>query len=885
MTRLLILLFVLVVPSINYAQVETLLEDGIERKIEIKYSSIEKGSINSMILEKVASAKALPVHATVLTYNVKEHQKIIRRGGGKLQLQLSVGNFVFADEVVYKKFNINKFLTPSVISYTYIWSDEDDKVIETDKVKDDKFKNGSFLLNKKVEDSGASNSYKLYFSDVNFGFTELDFEKLEKFMATVDAYYDSDAQLNMIEQEMDAMGTDSIEMLEEYRQQIIDNVKVFNAIRFSRYTSKLSLNANDPIQFKSHFGRVEVRNKELKHELEKAINSMHITYYLKGMDWLKWGDKEKAKQFFEKSIAEKLNYAPPYYELAQIDFDNKLYEKAIDSCSMVINSLKPDVDTRYSCVKLSESVIYVYLDDINAFIDNGDYPKALEKLNVCENYSKSIPGVKVFKEFDEIHGKLFQAYYLDLANVTKLQIEKMQLQQAQLNVDSLIEFRNMYKIYIQSPEKEHQLLKNLYVAWIEQGKYYLEENISDSSLCAFVQATILCRKHEVVYCTDELASLIGIARINQYNSMINKCDTLIQKQLADSSLSLLDDAESFREQNGLVKSERVELLFLQAQQLKYAEYISIGYDSYSESKSREALAYYGEAIAIEELYKIIIDTSLSGKIELAARGYIILLCIQGETLVEALHINDAKQKLSSAESLYTYYSMSSDEESTTAIVNLKNILKIGMCEEVQHLYNVQVLTSKKFIEKTDFIHASQALDKAKKITKNDSECELVDTAINRIATEISAMLYYQNMMEEIDDELSDKQYSNTIDDYIGLTKFYFDSCENNFGIEHKDLYTYISTNSHKGLIDFGVRYYLHLEKSDTALVLLDILHERKYISAWSKQSQVELGAQLAREDIEADSKQNPKRKVLNYTKGNKWYKHLNKAYLNEWKNL
>ena len=48
---------------------------------------------------------------------------------------------------------------------------------------------------------------------------------------------------------------------------------------------------------------------------------------------------------------------------------------------------------------------------------------------------------------------------------------------------------------------------------------------------------------------------------------------------------------------------------------------------------------------------------------------------------------------------------------------------------------------------------------------------------------------------------------------------------------------------------------------------------------------MELGVQLAREDIEENSNQNPKRKVLNYSKGNRWYRYLNKAYLNEWKNL
>lgn len=879
--RIVVLIFTLVFSIALYAQTETLLVEGVDKTIEIKFLTENKSAADEAIIEFVAKAKAIPSHAAVLSYQVKEHRKIVKNNN-KLQLQLSIGNFVFPDEVNYLNFNINKFLHPSLISYTYIWADENDKVLETNSMVNESFKNGSFLLKKNVVNTSSASSFKLYLSAVSFSFSDADRSNLETFMNKVDGYYDADARLNLLEQEMDKIRNDSIEMLETFRQIAIDNIKALNQIRSERYSSKLALDTKDPIQFKSHFGKVEVRNRELKKSLEKTIDNMHITYYLKGKDWLKWNDPAKARSFFERSIAEKSNYPPPFYELAQLDFNEKKYEVAIDSCAFILNTLKPDTDTRYSAVKLAESVITVYISEINLSIEQGEFILAMEKLTRCENYSKSIPGVKYFSEFDEIQGKLFKAYYLDLVKETTKAIEKKQLRQAQFNIDSLAEFRHVHRTYILNPEQEHLLLKELYSAWVNEGKEYMEKNVPDSSLFAFTQASILCHKHEVVYCTDELTQLIQQARISQYAFMVLQADNLISEQFADSALLMLEDAEKFRSQNNLKKNEQADELYLKAQQLKYADLIKIGEAAFNENKSREALAYYDEASAIIKSNAIIADTSFSTKVEMAATNYIILLCIQGETLVEALQLANARQKLNAAENLYNYYSIT-DSETAQVIASLKEKLQSGKCEKIQYSYNIQIIAAKKFIDQKEFIFAAQALDKAKRLSFTNKNCSLADSANRRLSNEIRTMLHYQKQMIKINELLDAKDYSDVIDEYIGLTTFYTDSCTTNFEIEHKDFYNYIFTHSDLGLIDYSVRYYTSEGKTDTALILLNELYSREYIASWSKQSQTVLGMQLALTDLEINPEADPKMKVLDYTKANKWYNNLKKAYLREWK--
>ena len=879
MKKITFILFTILFSVTVFAQTETILSEGIDKTIEIKQSV--NNINNNRVLELVAKAQSLPQETAVLKYNVKEYHYIIKTTD-KLQLQLSVGHFVFPDEINYLNFNINNLLKPSLISYTYVWEDKNGKVIETATKTNQKFKNGSFLLNKKVDNTFNSTKFKLYLSSVSFGFSNSDVSKLEDFFAKVDAYSDADAQLNMINQELDKIRTDSLEMLETWLNQTIENKSALDKIKAQRFTSNLNLNADDPIRFKIHFGETEVRNRGIRKSLEHTIKNMHEAYYLKGKDWLKWGNTNKAISFFNKSIAEKSTYAPPYYEFAKLDFDNKLYKKAIDTCSMVLNKLKPDTDTRYNCVKLSEAVIYVYLKDIEKLIDENKIDEAVKKLELCENYAENIPGVKHFSEFDDMHGKLFLRYYTHLIETAELQIKNGELQAAQQNIDTLTQFRHAHSTYIQNAEKEHNLLKNLYAAWIDAGKKFTTNNTADSALYAFTQAYITCHKYEVVYCTYELDSLIGKARINEYNYMIIQAENLIKEQLADSAINTLNFAEKFRMQNSIDKNNKFDSVFLNAQQLKYSELIKIGDDAVSNNKSREAIAFYNEAVAVEQNYKIATDTSLQSKIKFAASNYVILLCIQGESFIEALNIENARQKLIQAKSIYNRYKLT-DAESSEAISNLSDKLQTGKCNKVQYAYNVQIIAARKFIEQKEFIYAQQALEKAKNISKSDSDCNLSDSAAAKMATDISSMLYYQKEMNVIISKLENKEYANAMTHYKKLTVFYNDSCKNNFGITHKNFYNFIITSKYNGLIDYGVRFYTGINKTDTALHLLDMLYKKNYIASWAKPSQTDLGIKLAQIDYEQNSDINPKQKVLTYIKDERWYKYLRKAYLQQWK--
>jgi len=882
--KLLLINIILIISQIGICQTTTLLDEGEPKTITIGYGKPENGNLTNSMIGLVSKTLATSPQQTKLEYKAIEYHKIIKNGS-KLNLTLSLGNFQLVGDYNYKGFNINNQLIPTLINYTYNWSAPDEKVIESKSIKGENFKSGKELVKLTRNDTLSHTTYKIFFSSLSLSFDKNGLKQLDSYMKSVDGYYDADAHLNLMKQELDKVRTDTLELLETFRQLTLNNIKALNTIKSEHYVSKLNLDARDPIGFKSHLGQIEVLNHELKKKLEYTLDHLYEAYYFKGIDWLNWNDKAKAKIYFERSIASKLLYAPPHFELAKIDFESKNYQSALDTCSEIIAKMKPDTDTRYNTLRLAEKMITIYLDSVTSLINDKKFEPAFRKLDYCSSYTRKVEGIRTFAEFDQLFTQLYKAMYNELVISTDSLIKCENLELAHHNIDSLVSFRIRHEQFLLSNEKEQGLLKVLYTAWINKGTRFLNIQLPDSALYSFNKAYEICHTYEFVHCTDELDGLAQKARTGHYQRMLDQTQLTINEQLADSALALLQQAELYQAQYKLIRNPKTDTLFIAAKQTKYTGLIIEGDRAENQRHYREALAYYDEANQIENEVPVDKNAELPAKMQGSAKSYITFLCNQGLSMIEARQTSEAKTNLSTSLQLEEKYKLSNDEDVKRMIDRLKNALSEGICDELDFQYKIQISSANKFIDKKDFINAVNALNKASELLKNNSECNHSDSIVIRMKNEVGSMQSYQKEMLRIAQLMDQKNYKTGIDAYNRISTFYADSCKNNFEIVHKPLFEFIITGSNTGLIDFAIRYYSEQKDTKIALALLDELYNRNYDSNWSQKSQIMLGVQLALDDYRKDPTINASEKVLIYCKNNKWYNPLKKAYLQQWKKL
>ena len=816
----------------------------------------------------------------LLSYKLELESRIVRMGG-RLLITIDNKSFKLNTECKYKGFSISKVLEPDVFKAEFVLLSGDGNEVKRWSVENEPFEREKNMIRHYYDEEEPLSNCKLRVVSVELHFSKTGVREADEFITLIDDYFNTDAHLKMIEQELDAICVDSVETLEQARQQTIDNVAVFNNIKSRQYDTKLDLAAYNPIDLLGHVSRVEQTNRDIKKKLEYSLSHMWETYYNKGMDWLKWGKGDKAEDMFVSSIKAKNNYAPPHYQLALMDFDSELYSKVLDTCARIVTDMNPDSDTRYNTIKLAERVIYIYIDSVSQFIEKKDVDNGFRMLSVCKDYCRRIKGVRNFEEFDKLSAQLYSTIHAKLISQAQNFFNDKDLRQSTLFADSAANLRAEYPNFDIDAKAESKLLNDLYLAWIAYGKSVSMEK-PDEALFAFDQATIICRKHAAVNCTDELEKLAFDSRTHKYMQMLTEAKSSLDDNYPDTALEQLEEAEKYRQTWGLKKIALADELQVEVYQQKYDGLMCEGDNAMASKQPREALAFYAAALAINKSQPIVADTAWTTKNRNAAILYVVNLCSLGISYANMLQMGKAGQQYQTALAVAEDSKITKVSEVQTALADLSAALNEGECSEAWFDYNVQVGAAERLIKQKEFLKARLSLSKAAGIARANYKCNLTDSVVLMRSKDIETICQYEQMVNSVQPMLEQKEFQQALETYVAATEFFNDSCNNKFGINHKPVYDYVLENQYSGLVDAAVIYYAEINELKKSLNLLNELCKRYYEASWARDSQDKLGMELARRDFREHPSADPKVKVLDYTHGDKWYNGLRKAYLQEW---
>ena len=447
--------------------------------------------------------------------------------------------------------------------------------------------------------------------------------------------------------------------------------------------------------------------------------------------------------------------------------------------------------------------------------------------------------------------------------------------------DSAANLRAEYPTFDIDATEESKLLNELYLAWISYGKSVSVEN-PDEALFAFDQATHICRTHKAVECTSELEKLAFDSRTHKYVSMLAEVRDALNDGYPDTALEQLDEAEKYRQTWDLKKLPLADELRTDAYQQKYDGLMCEGDDAMKRKQPREAMAFYASALAINKTEPIVADTAWTTKNRAAAVLYVVNLCSLGISYANLLQMGKAGQQYQMALGVAEDAKVSKNSEVQTALAELSAALNDGECSQAWFDYNVQAGAAERLIKQKEFLKARTVLQKAAGIARANYKCNLTDSVARLRADDIETICRYQQMVNSVQPMLEQKDFVNALETYVAATEFFADSCNNKFGIRHKPVYDYVFENQYSGLVDAAVVYYADCNELKKSLNLLNELNRRYFEAMWARESQEKLGIELARRDFREHPSADPKVKVLDYTRGEKWYNTLRKAYLQEW---
>ena len=885
MLKKILILSTLILFFVNsFSQSLNIYNDISEKQSVVEYSDTELNSINNKIIKQLSQSIPSPLQDTKLSFSYLLGSSINQKGT-KILLKADISKIKLVGTFQYKGFIINDVLYPNKIDFKFKWIDKNENLIKSKTLSDVVFKSGKKIVNLSFIDTNNVKGSKIEISDISLVFDENNEEKFNLKLNTIDSYYDSDVRIKIANQNLDKINLDSLNLLNDYLRLIDETHQTIKNIKSLRLVSKLSLQTNDPITLMSKLSKLKLRNEKLKKDIQHVLKNMHEAYYKKGVYYLSVKNPLEAEKYFNKSLEVKKNYPPSLYQLAKIDFGNKKYEKSLTTLSMVLNTLKPKTDTRYDCVKLSEEIIKIYIADAKQLTDDKDFENAFRVLEKCTNICDSINGLNCTKPIEIEYKHAHHGKYQNIIDETEIKISNGDLSQAEKLIDSAQVYQKNYRKYIINDEALFIVYNKLYDAYYAQGSSLNKEKKYEEAFNNLKKAKVICTDYYAVECSEGLSVQIEISVKGIYKNMILSAQQIFDSNDVDSAYQIIQKAEKYRAFYNLDKDDHFDILLAKINHKQYLNLIAQGIKFYENEKSEKALNNFKQAQKIEEKYSYEHNKSLDTLIHKSARMLLLHRIRQGEKEVLKNNLFEARKFSSTAKTIQENYKVENDTIIQQRFEELNNKIFSKDCKNSQLKYNVQFNSALHFIEKKNFIEADNALNKAIKISNENSVCHIITiNALNK-KQEISPVIKYQKMMLGIDKLIDENSYQGAIKEYLTAEKFFAENNISKFGLEIETLFNFIKNNETLNFVNFAVKYYTNNNNYDNALILLNNLSAKGYERSWAKNNQTLLGTQLAIRDFNAKPEANYKTKLIKYTKNNKWYNSLKKAYIKQWKNL
>jgi tetratricopeptide (TPR) repeat protein len=470
-----------------------------------------------------------------------------------------------------------------------------------------------------------------------------------------------------------------------------------------------------------------------------------------------------------------------------------------------------------------------------------------------------------------------------------LQLAKIDYKNNRLD-EAASKVRDIYSKMNPDPETASysmELVNKIYNSYLDKGLALMNEKSYQQALEVFNKTRDFCRSIPGFYCSETLSNSIAESKHGIYKSFLENARTNLKNgdlTTAEKEVKKAMDYYNANPSELKTNSEAVAVL----NDIKFQEHnnlIAQGKIHLKSKNYQSAFQLFQDAEKLESDYSINKSVELPGLLKQSAKPIIISDLKNGLDLVKQNRIDDAKRAVISSYSTQNAYNLSDDKDINKLLEDLRKKIYTQECINAQNNYDLEISKAKVNISNRYYLLADQDFAAAFKVTESFPNCMINKTEAINLKNSVQPAIDFQNKIIEIDEDVKNKKYSVAIALYLEVEKrFNNDNIASRFGLTLIPLMDYIPKQENSFVI-FSVNYYTIEKNYENALKLLEIIKSRGNKSKVVKNEQKNLGTQLAIRDHAKNGSESYKTKVLEYSRGDKWYNDLKKYYLKQWKKL
>jgi hypothetical protein len=429
------------------------------------------------------------------------------------------------------------------------------------------------------------------------------------------------------------------------------------------------------------------------------------------------------------------------------------------------------------------------------------------------------------------------------------------------------------------------LFKNIYNEYLETGDNLANQGKYNEALEQYDRALKLCKEISGVQCNDAAKESTKKSRMAIYQGILNEAKSIAETGNNNEGYNKLNQAKNYAKENNLNPQDKsIEAAVEKA--LKFNEYkdaIKNAKDDFGRSDFNASLGGFETAHDIEGKFGfspslIPLDTE-----QQAAKG---VIKTKVDNLVDLSNKNDweaIKPQLSKVEEMQAFYKLNDDSDINNKKKQVKEKLKIYLCEIASRKYNEHIQKAKASVAINNFIMASEGYESAINIANENLECNL---NINAIADEKAGIIppaTYQKFINKILDLQLNGNYGEALVKYKEAMAYYQQYELNKFNITKKSLFDFAKDNFKNGALDFVANDFRKNGQIDEAFQLYKILIDRNYPIRNISEDLFSLGKSFGTRD-KSTRTTDYEQKSKSYTGDDKKLKSFKKGYISAFEN-
>ncbi len=760
-----LLFILLILPAINVKSQALIIFDSTQNlNYNFSYSpDLSSESLPNYFIKIMTDGDTIE-NRSYLNLKLLIITKIIKLNSNSYQIKIQIDSVEVYNTLNYNGFTLNNLIFPRIINLKFALVEKNTQLSFDIKSHSSFEILSKEILDTLIIDESKKANYAIQNLSVSFNFADSQKIIFDSSFSLIEKYINSKPNLFEIKRKLEYMESIKTGMIRLYNIDLKDIELKLQKENPHKYISDDALITLPNEGLFALYDSLVVKTKNTRKRFDRLINMPEYEFFNDGYQAWRVGNIDLAIMNFKKSINQKKDFAPPFYYLAEIEFQKQNWDSCSKTILYILNVLKPDFSTRKNTLALGVRMYDQISNEAEILLSESNLNEAIKILLIAESLCNSSNELVCSGRATILLKTAKESMFNSWKSITDKSISSKNVD---LSISYLLLTQSFFRENISYLSDENSIdllsirLIDLLIINAQKknntGKY--EKSLKYTSLADSLSTATNFHKYDTEI---ERLKTKSISRLAYKNSK-NKANIASESKINDEKLTDLD--KNVIQKNDISNDNKTQqklynLLISNALQfLKIGDYVN-------------ALATLEDAQKIEIPYSIKINDSLPTYIQKAALPVLMEKLKNANLLVIARNYEAAIVLVDSVKEKALKTNLHNDSNLFSEIANIENIVLKNKCNEASKIFSDNLLAAENNLVYMDFKSAEKNWISAAEIVENYNHCGLKsDIPLRKLET-YKNEIEYSKKLAKADSLATCNQDSIAFEAFVNAINYY-----------------------------------------------------------------------------------------------------------------